>query len=179
MQRSRPARMRPTDLPCACAGFGVPSAVGAKVARPDATVVCIDGDASFSMTAMELATAHEFNVGVKILVLNNEFQGMVLQWQDLFYEQRYSGTRMTNPNFTKLAAAMGCHTIYCDAVADLPRAMKEFIEYDNSRPVLFECRVHTNEHCYPMIAAGKALHEMTLHPSLIKSDVEPITAPAS
>ncbi|CEH13880.1 acetolactate synthase [Ceraceosorus bombacis] len=149
-------------------GFGVPSSVGAKVARPDCTVVCVDGDASFSMTAMELATANEFNVGVKILVLNNEFQGMVLQWQDLFYEQRYSGTRMTNPDFCKLASAMGCHTIHCDSLTDLPAKMKEFIEYDNDRPVLFECRVVTAEHCYPMIAAGSALHEMTMHPSLVE-----------
>lgn len=154
-------------------GFGVPSAVGAKVAKPDKTVVCIDGDASFSMTAMELATASEFNVGVKILVLNNEFQGMVLQWQDLFYANRYSGTKMTNPDFVKLAEAMGCHAIRCDSLTDLPAKMKEFIEYDNHRPVLFEARCVTGEHCYPMIAAGKALHEMTLHPMLIDDAHKP------
>ncbi len=68
----------------------MPAAIGAKVAAPEKVVIDVDGDASFSMTAMELATASQFNIGVKILVLNNEFQGMVLQWQDLFYEQRYS-----------------------------------------------------------------------------------------
>ena len=75
-------------------GFGVPAAIGAKVACPDKIVIDIDGDASFSMTAMEMQTARQFDIGVKILILNNDFQGMVKQWQDLFYEQRYSGTKM-------------------------------------------------------------------------------------
>ena len=71
-------------------GFGLPSAIGAKVARPDAIVVDIDGDASFQMTLMELATAAQFNIGVKIIVMNNEEQGMVTQWQSLFYEDRFA-----------------------------------------------------------------------------------------
>lgn len=75
-------------------GFGVPAAIGAKVACPDKIVIDIDGDASFSMTGMEMMTARQFDIGVKILILNNDFQGMVKQWQDLFYEQRYSGTKM-------------------------------------------------------------------------------------
>jgi len=84
-------------------GYGLPSAIGAKVAAPDHVVIDIDGDASFCMTAMELMTARQYNIGVKVLILNNEFQGMVKQWQDLFYEERYSGTPMTNPDFVKFA----------------------------------------------------------------------------
>ncbi|KAJ8517204.1 hypothetical protein ONZ45_g5580 [Pleurotus djamor] len=147
-------------------GFGLPAAIGAKVAAPNKIVVDIDGDASFSMTAMELATASQFNIGVKVLVLNNEFQGMVLQWQDLFYGSRYSHTRMTNPNFVMLANAMGVHAIRCTSAEELPAKMKEFLEYDGSKPVLMECLVEKNEHVFPMVPAGKALHEQILHPSL-------------
>jgi len=147
-------------------GFGLPAAIGAKVAAPSKTVVDVDGDASFSMTAMELATASQYDIGVKVLVLNNDFQGMVLQWQDLFYESRYSHTRMTNPDFVLLARAMGVHAIRCKSTAELPAKMKEFLEYDGSKPVLMECLVETDEHVYPMVPAGKALHEQVLHPLL-------------
>lgn len=94
-------------------GFGLPSAIGAKVAEPDKIVVDIDGDASFSMTAMELQTAHQYDIGVKVLLMNNEFQGMVEQWQDLFYENRYSHTKMNNPDFVKLAESMGSKALRC------------------------------------------------------------------
>jgi len=147
-------------------GFGLPAAIGAKVAAPEKTVVDIDGDASFSMTAMELATASQFSIGVKVLVLNNEFQGMVLQWQDMFYDARYSHTRMTNPDFPMLARAMGVHAIRCHNAEELPAKMKEFLEYDGSKPVLMECLVERNEHVFPMVPAGKALHEQIMHPSL-------------
>jgi len=147
-------------------GFGLPSAVGAKVAAPNKMVIDIDGDASFSMTAMELATASQFDIGVKVMVLNNEFQGMVLQWQDLFYDHRYSHTRMTNPDFVLLAKAMGVHAIRVSNSSELPEKMKEFLEYDGNRPILLECIVESNEHVFPMVPAGKALHEQILHPVL-------------
>ncbi|KAL6301853.1 acetolactate synthase [Sparassis latifolia] len=146
-------------------GFGLPSAIGAKVGAPNKTVVDIDGDASFSMTAMELATASQYDIGVKVMVLNNKFQGMVLQWQDLFYDARYAHTRMTNPDFIELARAMRVHAIRCHSAEELPEKMKEFLEYDNSKPVLMECLVETNEHVFPMVPAGKALHEQLLHPT--------------
>ena len=149
-------------------GFGLPSAIGAKVGAPNKTVVDIDGDASFSMTAMELQTASQYGIGVKVLVLNNEFQGMVLQWQgkafdvyineilnvvriDLFYDARYAHTRMSNPDFIALAKAMRIHAIRCERAEDLPAKMKEFLEYDDSKPVLMECVVEKNEHVFPMV----------------------------
>lgn len=147
-------------------GFGLPSAIGAKVANPDQIVIDVDGDASFSMTAMELATASQYGIGVKVLLLNNDFQGMVLQWQDLFYDQRYSHTEMHNPDFVKLAEAMGIKALRCDSLADLPAKMKEFVEYDNTRPILFEARVVKSEHVYPMVAAGQSLEQQVLHPLL-------------
>ncbi|KAF7341027.1 Acetolactate synthase [Mycena sanguinolenta] len=153
-------------------GFGLPAAIGAKVAEPNKIVVDIDGDASFSMTAMELATASQYNIGVKVLVLNNNFQGMVLQWQglaDLSYDARYSHTRMKNPDFVALARAMGVHAMRCTSVAELPEKMAEFLAYDNNKPVFMECLVERNEHVFPMVPAGSALHEGILHPSLRKA----------
>ncbi|WFD35011.1 acetolactate synthase [Malassezia cuniculi] len=147
-------------------GFGLPAAIGAKVAAPNKMVVDIDGDASFSMTGMELATAAQYSIGVKVLLLNNEFQGMVLQWQDLFYHHRYSHTEMHNPDFVKLAESMGVKAIRCDSITDLPAKMKEFVEYDNNKPILFEARVVKDEHVFPMVPAGKALDEQILHPLL-------------
>ncbi|KAH8106934.1 acetolactate synthase [Cristinia sonorae] len=146
-------------------GFGLPSAIGAKVAAPHKTVIDIDGDASLSMTAMELQTAGQFDIGVKVLVINNEFQGMVQQWQDLFYDARYAHTRMRNPDFIALAKSMGVHAIRCRNAEELPAKMKEFLEYDDSKPILLECLVQS-DHVFPMVPAGKALHEQLVHPSL-------------
>jgi len=165
-------------------GFGLPAAIGAKVAAPYKTVIDIDGDASFSMTAMELQTASQFGIGVKVLVLNNRFQGMVLQWQgmfnpissfvhllfpnlpvriDLFYDARYSHTAMTNPDFILLAKAMGVHAIRCETHEELPAKMKEFLEYQGDKPVFMECLVETNEHVFPMVwlllSFGSSLQE--------------------
>ncbi|TMW55848.1 hypothetical protein Poli38472_008496 [Pythium oligandrum] len=141
-------------------GFGLPSAIGAKVAKPNSLVVDIDGDASFMMTLTEMATAAEFNIGVKVLLLNNDFQGMVKQWQDLFYEERYSGTVMKNPNFVKFAEAMNCEGIRCSDEKDLPEAMAKFLAADG--PILGEFVVEKNEHCLPMVGAGRALDEMII-----------------
>eukprot|EP00658_Telonema_sp_P-2_P062967 TRINITY_DN51653_c0_g1_i1.p1 TRINITY_DN51653_c0_g1~~TRINITY_DN51653_c0_g1_i1.p1 ORF type:complete len:186 (-),score=50.85 TRINITY_DN51653_c0_g1_i1:151-708(-) len=140
-------------------GFGVPAAIGPKVAVPDKLVVDIDGDASFSMTAMEMATAAEYGINAKFLVLNNEYQGMVRQWQDLFYDERHMATKMCNPDFVKLAEAMHCKGFRCSEQELLSGCMQEFLEHDSS-PALLECVVDKAEHCYPMVAAGKALHEM-------------------
>ncbi|KND02162.1 acetolactate synthase, large subunit, biosynthetic type [Spizellomyces punctatus DAOM BR117] len=141
-------------------GFGLPSAIGAKVAFPEKIVVDIDGDASFSMTGMEMMTARQFNIGVKVLILNNDFQGMVKQWQDLFYDKRYSGTVMRNPDFVKFAESMGCKGIRARTMDELPNAMQEFLETDE--PVILDAIVCKHEHVYPMVPAGKALHEMEL-----------------
>lgn len=90
---------------------------------------------------------------------------MVEQWQALFYENRFAHTKMENPDFQKLAESMGTHAIICSDVKDLPAKMKEFLEYDNDKPVLLECIV-SSEHVFPMVPAGKALHEQILHPML-------------
>jgi acetolactate synthase-1/2/3 large subunit len=141
-------------------GFGLPAAIGAKIACPEKIVIDIDGDASFSMTGMELMTARQYDIGVKVLILNNNFQGMVKQWQDLFYDKRYSATKMHNPDFVKLAESMGIKGIKVTDIKDLSHSMTEFLE--TNEPVLLEVLVEKNEHVYPMVPAGKALHDMEL-----------------
>ncbi|KAF9123741.1 Acetolactate synthase, mitochondrial [Mortierella sp. 14UC] len=143
-------------------GFGLPAAIGAKVGKPDHIVVDIDGDASFCMTGMELATAAQYNIGVKVLILNNDFQGMVKQWQDLFYEERYSGTQMFNPDFVKLAESMNIKGLRATSMEDLPGAMAEFLAHDG--PVVLEAKVCKRQHVYPMAAASNALDEFIVHP---------------
>ena len=126
-------------------GFGLPAAIGAKLGgRPDQIVVDIDGDASFSMTGMELMTASQYDIGVKVLILNNDFQGMVKQWQDLFYDKRYSGTPMRNPDFVKFAEAMGCKGLRVSREEDLADVMAEFLE--TKGPVVLDAVVEKHEH---------------------------------
>ncbi|PKY07880.1 acetolactate synthase [Aspergillus campestris IBT 28561] len=138
-------------------GYGLPAAIGAKVAQPDALVVDIDGDASFNMTLTELSTAAQFNIGVKVIVLNNEEQGMVTQWQNLFYEDRYAHTHQANPDFIKIADAMG---IQGQRVAD-PTKVKESLQWliDTDGPALLEVITDKKVPVLPMVPGGCGLHE--------------------
>lgn len=142
-------------------GYGLPAAIGAKVARPDALVVDIDGDASFNMTLTELSTAAQFNIGVKIIILNNEEQGMVTQWQSLFYEDRFAHTHQKNPDFIKLADAMGVQGRRCIAPNDVENSLKWLIETDG--PALLEVVTDKKVPVLPMVPAGKALHEFLVY----------------
>jgi acetolactate synthase-1/2/3 large subunit len=138
-------------------GYGLPAAIGAKVARPDALVIDIDGDASFNMTLTELSTAAQFKIGVKVIVLNNEEQGMVTQWQNIFYEDRYAHTHSINPDFIKLADAMGVQARKCVKPDDVKDALKWLIESDG--PALLEVVTDKKVPVLPMVPAGSALHE--------------------
>jgi acetolactate synthase-1/2/3 large subunit len=138
-------------------GYGLPAAIGAKVARPDALVIDIDGDASFNMTLTEMSTASQFNIGVKIIVLNNEEQGMVTQWQNIFYEDRYSHTHSTNPDFIKLSDAMGIQARRCTKPEDVKDALTWLIESDG--PAFLEVVTDRKVPVLPMVPAGCALHE--------------------
>ncbi|KAK7204098.1 thiamine diphosphate-binding protein [Myxozyma melibiosi] len=142
-------------------GFGLPAAIGAKVAKPDHVVIDIDGDASFNMTLTELSAAAQFNIGVKAIVLNNEEQGMVTQWQSLFYEDRYAHTHQTNPDFMKLADAMGVKGIRISKLEELEPKLKEMLAYDG--PVLVEVLVDKKVPVLPMVPAGKGLHEFLVY----------------
>jgi acetolactate synthase-1/2/3 large subunit len=142
-------------------GFGLPSAIGAKVAQPDALVIDIDGDASFSMTLTELSTCAQFNIGVKILILNNEEQGMVTQWQNLFYEDRYAHTHQKNPDFVKLAEAMGIQGDRCISPGDVDAKLKWLISSDG--PALLEVVTDKKVPVLPMVPSGKGLHEFLVY----------------
>lgn len=140
-------------------GYGVPSAIGAQIGKPDKIVIDVDGDASFQMTMNEIRTAVEYNIPVKILILNNNFQGMVKQWQDLFYSQRYSGTVMKNPCFKDLAEALGAKGLSLSREEDIKPVIEEFINYKDG-PIILDAICEKDEHVYPMVPAGKALDEM-------------------
>lgn len=142
-------------------GYGLPAAIGAKVARPEALVVDIDGDASFNMTLTELSTAAQFNIGVKIIILNNEEQGMVTQWQSLFYEDRYAHTHQKNPDFVKLGEAMGVQAQRCIAPGDVSSKLDWLINTDG--PALLEVITDKKVPVLPMVPAGKALHEFLVY----------------
>ncbi|KAK3368876.1 thiamine diphosphate-binding protein [Lasiosphaeria ovina] len=144
-------------------GYGLPAAIGAKVAKPDALVIDIDGDASFGMTLTELSTAAQFNIGVKIIVLNNEEQGMVTQWQNLFYEDRYSHTHQKNPDFMKLADAMGIQSRRLIKPDDTVEYLKWLIESDG--PALLEVVTDKKVPVLPMVPAGSGLHEFLTYDS--------------
>ena len=142
-------------------GYGLPAAIGAKVARPDALVIDIDGDASFNMTLTEMSTAAQFNIGVKIIVLNNEEQGMVTQWQNIFYEDRYSHTHSTNPDFIKLADAMGVQARRCVKPEDVKDALTWLIESDG--PAFLEVVTDKKVPVLPMVPGGNALHDFLVY----------------
>ncbi len=141
-------------------GYGLPSAMGAALGSPGKTVIDIDGDASYLMTCYELATIAEYKIPVKVAILNNDFQGMVKQWQDLFYQRRYSQTTMKNPNFAAMAEAFGVKGLKCADKKDVPKVVGQMLEHDG--PVVVDFVVDQNEHVYPMVPAGKGLHEQVL-----------------
>ncbi|KAB2848392.1 MAG: acetolactate synthase 3 large subunit [Hyphomicrobiaceae bacterium] len=142
-------------------GYGMPAAIGAQLAHPKSLVIDIAGDASILMNIQEMSTAVQYQLPVKVFVLNNRYMGMVRQWQQLLHGNRLSHSYTdSQPDFVKLADAYGWVGIRCDKPADLDRAIKEMIETD--RPVMFDCRVASLANCFPMIPSGKAHNEMLL-----------------
>ncbi|KAI6803816.1 Acetolactate synthase catalytic subunit [Hortaea werneckii] len=144
-------------------GYGLPAAIGAKVAQPNKLVIDIDGDASFLMTQTELGTAAEFNIGVKVIVLNNEEQGMVTQWQSLFYNDRFAHTHQRNPNFVKLAEAMNVQARRTTKLADLKDDLTWLIEGSGDGPAFLEIVTDQKVPVLPMVPGGSALHEFLVY----------------
>jgi acetolactate synthase-1/2/3 large subunit len=142
-------------------GFGFPAAMGAAVACPDRTVVCITGDGGFQMTSMELATAVEHKLPIKIAIMNNGYLGMVRQWQELFYGGRYSSSHLepTNPDFVKLAEAYGAVGLRATTDEELETVLKQAMEITDL-PVIMDIQVTKEKNVYPMIPPGAAVHEM-------------------
>jgi acetolactate synthase-1/2/3 large subunit len=140
-------------------GFGLPAAIGAKVARPDDTVVCLAGDGSLIMVCQELATAKLHDVPVKVFLMNNGHFGMVRQWQELFWDRRYSSVEIgDSPDWVKLAEAFGWTGMRCTDKGEVEDSMKTALETDG--PVLVDIHVTKEENCFPMIPAGAAARDM-------------------
>jgi len=145
-------------------GFGLPAAIGVQLAHPGEQVACVTGEASIQMCIQELATALQYNTPIKIITLNNRFMGMVRQWQEFFYDSRYSQSYMdTLPDFIKLAEAYGHVGMNIDKPADVEGALKEAFDLKD-RCVFMNFVTDQAENVYPMIAAGKGHHEMHLSP---------------
>jgi acetolactate synthase-1/2/3 large subunit len=140
-------------------GFGLPAAIGAQLADPDATVVAVLGDGGFQMTMQELAVIKELNLPLKIFILNNAALGMVRQWQGLFYDERYSESLLpVQPDYLKLADAYGIKGMISETPLEAEETVHEAIKYNG--PVLVDFKIAPRENVYPMIAPGKGIHEM-------------------
>ncbi|PSO54173.1 MAG: acetolactate synthase, large subunit, biosynthetic type [Cyanobacteria bacterium QH_8_48_120] len=147
-------------------GYGLPAAMGVKVAVSTEEVICISGDASFQMNMQELATLAQYGINVKTIIINNGWQGMVRQWQQTFFEERYSASNMQTgmPDFVSLAKAFGVKGMAISNRAQLPEAVAEMLAHDG--PVLVDAQVTKHENCYPMVAPGKNNSQMLGLPEL-------------
>ncbi len=141
-------------------GYGFPAAIGAQVGRPDKMVVCVDGDGSFQMTMCELVTASYYKIPVKIVLMDNGHHGMVRQWQELFYNKRFSGSQLgpSNPDFGKIAEAAGVFNLKVTEKDQVVPALEQAFAYDG--PVLVHCKVAKEDNVYPMVPAGNALDQV-------------------
>lgn len=145
-------------------GFGLPAAIGAKIGRPDRTVICFLGDGGFQMTMQELGTIMEYGIGVKIVIMNNNFLGNVRQWQNLFYHRRFSQTPLLNPDFNMLASAYGISSIDVRSRTELPGAIKAMLADD--RAFLLNVDIDPTDMVFPMTPAGKTVDTIMLSPDI-------------
>jgi acetolactate synthase-1/2/3 large subunit len=148
-------------------GFGVPAAIGAKVGRPDRTVWCIDGDGCFQMTAQELVTARAEGIPIKVAILNNAYLGMVRQWQEMFYEERYSEVYLSAdlPDYVKWAEAMGCVGLRATNLQEMHDVIDQANQIHDV-PVVIDFRTDSSEKVFPMVAAGASNDDIMVHPLL-------------
>jgi len=154
-------------------GYGLPAAVGVQMAHRDALVIDIAGEASVQMTMQEMSTAAQYELPIKIFILNNQYMGMVRQWQELLHGGRYSHTYSEAlPDFVKLAEAYQCVGIRAEKPSELDDAIKEMINVD--KPVIFDCRVEQMANCFPMIPSGEAHNEMLLGDAADEVDIKEV-----
>ncbi len=152
-------------------GFAVPAAMGAQVGRPGETVVAIDGDGCFQMTAQELATCAIEKLPIKVMLFNNGFLGMVRQWQELFYDERYSEVELGTaiPDYVKLAEAYGCVGLRCERSEDVDATLDKALAVTDT-PVVVDFRVHDREGVFPMVPAGRPNDEIVLGPEFTEAE---------
>jgi acetolactate synthase I/II/III large subunit len=154
-------------------GYGFPAAIGVQMAHPKSLVIDIAGDASILMNMQEMSTAVQYRLPVKVFILNNQYMGMVRQWQQLLHGNRISESyTAAMPDFVKLAEAYGGIGIRCEKPGDLDDAIKAMLKAPNDKPVLFDCRVAALANCFPMIPSGKAHHEMLLGEEVTEEEID-------
>jgi acetolactate synthase-1/2/3 large subunit len=141
-------------------GFALPAAMGAKIGQPDREVIAIIGDGGIQMTIQELATIAQFKIRVKILILNNNFLGMVRQWQELFFDNRYSFTEMKNPDFNVISDGYSIKNNIVKEKKDLDKAIKEFLNCKDS--FLLNVIVEKEENVFPMVPSGESVSNIRL-----------------
>jgi acetolactate synthase-1/2/3 large subunit len=142
-------------------GFALPASIGYKIGAPNDTVICICGDGGFTMSLIELLTAVENKVNIKVLVINNSCQLMVKMWQDKFYDKRQVGVKMNNPNFEDVAKSFGCTSLRIDSKDNIEEQLKYFMEYKDG-PIVANVITDENELVLPMVSPGKALDDMII-----------------
>jgi acetolactate synthase-1/2/3 large subunit len=145
-------------------GYGIPAAVGAKAARPDKHVICIDGDGCFQMTAKELLTSVREDLPIIVVILNNGYLGMVTQWQDMFFSRRRSHTTLSTevPDCAGVAQALGGLGIRVETEAEFEAALEQALS--SNRTVVIDCRTDPTEQCFPMILPGGAAVDVVAYP---------------
>jgi acetolactate synthase-1/2/3 large subunit len=141
-------------------GFGLPAAIGVKVANPNQDVICISGDSSIQMSIQELGTIAQYQLGIKLVIVNNGWQGMVRQWQESFYGNRFSNSYMKNgmPNFSEVAKAYGIKGYQLEKAKDLQTVLSSIV--NDREAMVFDVNVIENENCYPMVAPGRSNSQM-------------------
>ena len=152
-------------------GFGFPAAIGAKVACPEKEVVCIAGDGSYQMNIQEMTTASYYGINVKVLIMNNSVLGMVHQWQNLFYGQRYSATVLNDAvDFVKLAEAMGAEGVRVATQEEFKEAFANALK--SGHPVVIDCQIDSDDKVWPMVAPGAPINEAFDEKDLEAKNVE-------
>jgi acetolactate synthase-1/2/3 large subunit len=141
-------------------GYGLPAAVGTQIAYPNSQVICVSGDASLQMNIQELGTVAQYGLPIKIVIINNRWQGMVRQWQQAFYGERYSHSNMEKgaPNFVRVAESFGIKGLLIKNRMELEKSIKTLLEYDG--PIIGDFHVIPDTNCYPMVAPGKSNSQM-------------------
>jgi acetolactate synthase-1/2/3 large subunit len=142
-------------------GFALPAAIGAKFSKPESDVYAVIGDGAFQMNIQELATIFQEKIPVKIIIMNNEYLGMVRQWQEMFFDKRYSFTHLVNPDFVKVAEAYGIKAKLITERSKLKDSIKELI--NSKEPILIEYKVKQEENVFPMVPANASIDDIRLN----------------
>ena len=145
-----------------CMGFALPASIGVKIGKPNEKVICICGDGGFTMSFVELLTAVENNVNIKVIIINNSYQLMVKMWQEKFYNNQLMGVKMNNPKFEVVSMTLGCESMRIDSDKNLKEQLQKCLNYEDG-PIVVNVITDENEAVLPMVSPGKALDDMIIN----------------